>query len=112
MQKKDMKLHGLKSDKSSFQRKRNMHVHRLKSVLFPQKIKQFIKKNWKIIVAILYLLSPLDIIPDIVPFLGYSDDLLVFITSLVWKYLEDKKMVEKTEEKVKGKILEGELVDD
>jgi uncharacterized membrane protein YkvA (DUF1232 family) len=30
------------------------------------------------IFAVLYILNPLDIIPDFVPFLGYIDDLTVF----------------------------------
>jgi uncharacterized membrane protein YkvA (DUF1232 family) len=31
-------------------------------------------------VAVLYALSPVDILPDVVPFAGWADDLLITVT--------------------------------
>jgi uncharacterized membrane protein YkvA (DUF1232 family) len=46
------------------------------------KQKKYPETPWKtlaaMIFAVLYILNPLDIIPDFVPFLGYIDDLTVF----------------------------------
>ena len=46
-------------------------------------LKQFLKKNWLLIAAIIYVLSPIDIIPDFLGPLGYSDDALVLILTLI-----------------------------
>lgn len=59
-----------------------------------------------IIVGLLYVLNPIDIIPDFIPGLGYIDDLAVFSivmgwietdvhTYLDWKLDENKKVLEK-----------------
>lgn len=79
-------------------------------------MKRFLKKNWKLILAILYLLSPIDIIPDIVPVVGVSDDLAALVLALVLRYLEYRKeAVERNKQTSrgipKGEILEGELVE-
>lgn len=48
------------------------------------------------IACLLYVLSPIDMIPDFIPFLGYIDDLTVFTIVLGWidtdlhKYLDWK----------------------
>jgi uncharacterized membrane protein YkvA (DUF1232 family) len=49
------------------------------------KIKNFFKKHWTDILVILYLLMPLDIIPDSIPLLGNVDDVLFLILDLVRK---------------------------
>lgn len=51
----------------------------------------FIKENYLLILAILYIISPIDIIPDILPIAGYGDDLFVLIMTLVYKYYIHKK---------------------
>lgn len=38
-----------------------------------------------VISALIYFLSPLDVVPDFIPFLGQMDDALVIAT--VWKYV-------------------------
>jgi len=40
-----------------------------------------------IVVALLYILSPIDLIPDIIPVAGYMDDLAVLL--LAWKLISE-----------------------
>ena len=54
-------------------------------------IKNFIKENALLVFAILYLLSPIDLIPDLLPVLGIVDDLFVLILTLIYKYHIYKK---------------------
>ena len=56
-----------------------------------QDIKRFLKENWMLILAIFYLMFPVDILLDIVPILGVGDDALVLIGSLLIKYAKFKK---------------------
>lgn len=56
-----------------------------------QDIKVFLRENWMLIVAIFYLMFPVDILPDIIPVLGVGDDALVLIGSLLIKYAKFKK---------------------
>ena len=77
-------------------------------------MKKFIKKNWLIIFAILYLLSPIDLFPDFIPVLGVSDDLVVLLATIVIKFLEYKNTQEKRKPpKAFGntEILDGEIVE-
>lgn len=79
-------------------------------------VKAFLKKNWTVIFAVLYLLSPLDFIPDIIPVLGVSDDLIVLLVTLAIKFLDYKNNQDKnTAQTPKGfkntKILDGEIVE-
>ncbi len=67
--------------------------------------KIFLRKNWALILAILYFFLPLDIIPDIIPGFGLGDDILVLLATLFIKY---RKVTKNT----KDKIVEGELVDE
>ncbi len=46
----------------------------------------FLKDNWFLLVAIVYLLLPTDFIPDIIPFLGKIDDTLIFIIELINRF--------------------------
>lgn len=70
-----------------------------------QFIKKFIRENWMLILAILYVLSPVDFIPDFIPMLGLGDDLGALIISLLIKFLQERKNAKK-------EILEGETVED
>ncbi len=55
--------------------------------------------KWLIGIAIGYLLSPIDIIPDFIPVLGYLDDLII-VPGLIWVAIslipEDVKLDAKT----------------
>lgn len=37
-------------------------------------------------VAVVYVLFPLDFLPDFVPFIGWLDDAIVFIGMMTWAY--------------------------
>ncbi len=45
------------------------------SSLFP--IRTSKKKKWILLAMLVYIISPFDLIPDIIPLLGYTDDLLM-----------------------------------
>lgn len=73
----------------------------------PQNLKEFLIKNWKIILAIVYVLSPLDFVPDGIPLFGLSDDLIVLILMLLWQYISYRRDLAKVK---KGDVVEGEIV--
>jgi len=56
-----------------------------------------------IIIAIVYALSPIDLIPDFIPVLGYLDDLLIlpFLIFLSLKLIP-KEIMEECREQAKG----------
>jgi uncharacterized membrane protein YkvA (DUF1232 family) len=66
---------------------------------------QFLKKNWMLIVALLYLFSPMDLVPDVVPILGFSDDVLAIVLSLILRYLKESR--ERKDSIIEGEIVEG-----
>lgn len=43
--------------------------------LFSKKVS--LKKKWMAAAIILYIVSPIDIIPDFIPLVGYADDILL-----------------------------------
>ena len=51
----------------------------------------FLKKYWIFILAIIYILLPVDLIPDVIPFFGGMDDSTMVILGLVKQYLDTKK---------------------
>jgi len=55
------------------------------------KQKKYSETPWKTLAAmiftILYIINPLDLVPDFIPFLGYLDDITVF--SFVLKLIND-----------------------
>ena len=55
----------------------------------------FIKSNWLLVVAILYLILPFDFVFDSIPILGQIDDLGIFLVNLIKMYLDYKKENEK-----------------
>ena len=54
-------------------------------------MKQFFKEYWLFILAIGYIILPVDLIPDAIPFLGGLDDSTLVILGLIRQYLEYKK---------------------
>lgn len=53
--------------------------------------KEFLKQNWMLIAAIVYLVFPLDFLPDVVPLLGLGDDILILLGTLLIRYAKLKK---------------------
>jgi uncharacterized membrane protein YkvA (DUF1232 family) len=54
-------------------------------------MKKFLEKYWQFILSIIYILLPVDLIPDAIPFLGGLDDSILVILGLVKQYLDYKK---------------------
>jgi len=48
------------------------------------------KKHFYLILTVLYLLSPIDIVPDAIPIAGQADDLLVVLLQAARMYKEMK----------------------
>ena len=58
------------------------------------KLKQFLKENWVLVLSLIYIISPIDIIPgDIATGLGLIDDLGVLIFTFI--YLLIKSFINK-----------------
>lgn len=57
----------------------------------PRSLVDFAKKHWIPIVSILYVLFPIDIIPDFLPVAGAADDITVLLFGLYKAYVEYKK---------------------
>jgi uncharacterized membrane protein YkvA (DUF1232 family) len=51
----------------------------------------FFKKYWVFFLAIVYILLPTDLIPDIIPLFGGVDDSLILVLGLVKRYIDDRK---------------------
>jgi uncharacterized membrane protein YkvA (DUF1232 family) len=66
-------------------------------------MKKFIKENWLLIIAILYLIFPLDLIPDIIPVIGMADDTALLVVELIRRIVSKKNSSSK-------EIIEGEIV--
>ncbi len=60
-------------------------------------MKEFLKKNWLLVVALVYVLSPIDIIPDVVPLVGQTDDAAVVLLEIIKRYSEYKRENSKNE---------------
>ena len=59
------------------------------------------KKKWLALGIILYILSPIDLIPDMVPIAGYADDVLLPILFLVAEKLLSDGAIEEHERPIK-----------
>jgi len=51
----------------------------------------FFKKYWMFFLAIVYILIPTDLIPDVIPLFGGIDDSLLVILGLIKRYLDYRK---------------------
>jgi uncharacterized membrane protein YkvA (DUF1232 family) len=57
-------------------------------------MKKFIRENWILFASLVYLLSPIDFVPDFIAGLGLIDDATVVVTSIIiqfYKYFISKK---------------------
>jgi len=52
-----------------------------------KKEKSFLKANWMLIVALIYLIFPIDFIPDIIPVVGMFDDAGLLVIELIRRYI-------------------------
>jgi len=52
---------------------------------------EFLKKKWAIVIALLYLILPVDLVADAIPLLGTIDDSVVLFAGLVKQYADFKK---------------------
>lgn len=73
--------------------------------------KTFFEKNWLLILAIAYLILPIDLIPDAIPVLGNLDDSALLIINLIQKYILWKQENEQKVSKENKNIQEGEVVE-
>ncbi len=71
----------------------------------------FLSRNWLLIVAIIYLILPIDLIPDAIPVLGSLDDAALLIINLIQKYILWRRENEQTESRTEGNVKEGEIVE-
>lgn len=54
-------------------------------------MKKFFKKYWLFLIAIIYILIPIDLIPDVIPFFGGLDDSTLIILGIIREHLQNKK---------------------
>lgn len=84
----------------------NMKLINKKKIQNREDLIKFIKKNWVLLLAIIYFFVPLDIIPDILPAFGFGDDIFVLLATLFIKYRRSKKG------KSDKDIVEGEIINE
>jgi uncharacterized membrane protein YkvA (DUF1232 family) len=53
-----------------------------------ERFKKFLKENWYLIAALLYLIMPFDFLPDDIPLIGSVDDALFLLVEVVRRYRE------------------------
>lgn len=66
------------------------------------------KKKWAVIGIILYIISPIDLIPDFLPIAGYADDILLPVLFLIVERLLNESPNNGYQQ---GPIQEAEKVD-
>jgi len=54
-------------------------------------MKKFLEKYWLFILSIIYIILPVDLIPDVIPFLGGLDDSTLVILGLIKQFIDYKK---------------------
>ncbi len=51
----------------------------------------FFKKYWMFFLAVIYILLPTDLIPDVIPLFGAVDDSLIVVLGLIKRYIDYRK---------------------
>jgi uncharacterized membrane protein YkvA (DUF1232 family) len=76
-------------------------------------ITNFLKKNWLIILAFIYFLSPVDFIPDVLPAIGFTDDIGVVLLSILVEIVKKRYFAKKKRNNSKSKeiLVEGEIIE-
>ncbi len=70
---------------------------------------KWLRRHWKLVLAVIYVLSPVDIIPEaIVGPLGIPDDILVVLGAVV-SYIKEKREQDKIRFDAEGEVFEGEV---
>lgn len=65
---------------------------------------KFIRKNWALILAIVYFFFPLDFIPDFIPGFGWGDDILVLLATL---FIKHRKFFKGKDDIIDGEVVNG-----
>jgi uncharacterized membrane protein YkvA (DUF1232 family) len=86
---------------------------RLKQIKQQNFITEFLKKNWLIILAFIYFLSPVDFVPDVLPAIGFADDIGVVLLSILVEILKKRYFAKKKSKNDKPEeiIVEGEIIE-
>ena len=82
-----------------------------------KKKKSFINKYLLLILAVVYFISPIDLVPDVLPLLGFGDDIVVMVGTLLWELY--KRIKQERKEKISmhdqghedEPIVEGEIIE-
>jgi uncharacterized membrane protein YkvA (DUF1232 family) len=51
----------------------------------------FLKRNWTLLLVLLYLIFPLDFIPDDIPIIGSFDDSFLLALGILRQYLDHRR---------------------
>ncbi len=52
---------------------------------------KFLRKNWLIILSAIYIVSPIDIIPDFLIGFGLADDFALIAGNILVKFITERK---------------------
>jgi len=75
--------------------------------------RSFFQENWLLILVLLYIILPVDLIPDRTPVVGTLDDGALLLLNIILEYRKWRLNNEGRVEPVKGKseVKEGEIVE-
>ena len=75
-------------------------------------MRNFLKQNWVLIAAIIYVISPIDFIPDTLLPVGFADDIAVLLATLFIRYLKHRRDTKlQTNLHKNENVVEGEIVE-
>lgn len=78
------------------------------------KIKKFLKDNWTLLLVLIYIVSPVDFIPEsIFGPIGVTDDVTLLILELFRKYRAKKKLenISTTSFGNESEVVDGKIVE-